>query len=145
MPRRIATAARSRATARSARALRRLLERCVNSRCGLEPRGLTRLACCGSGGMAKTRQTKVNTQSHKACHSSWVIPACRNSRANKPLLISPRCGFGRITFKSSFSMNSCLPPALGPTKPSCRRPRIRSDRLIGAKVAMSLSSQATMQ
>src|SRR5438105_3677581 len=49
------------------------------------------------------------------------------------------CGFGIVSDVSPLCMNSCIPSAFGPVKPSRRKQAINSRRLIGPRWGIMLA------
>ena len=66
-------------------------------------------------------------------HSSRDTPAWRRRRLSRPTPMSPSWGFGMMTVTSPRRIYGCLPPAYGPSNPSCRSRWTSALQLTGAK------------
>jgi hypothetical protein len=93
------------------------------------------------GGHVVSRLAEPMETIYSRCHSSLLISASRNNLLRRAMPISARWGLGSRKAMDPLLMNSCFAPGYGPSKPSRRRYRISSCRLIGPKGGITIRSR----
>src|SRR5712691_6704844 len=78
-------------------------------------------------------RTTLSRSTQRFSHSATEIPASLRMARRRFGPMSPLWGFGIRTRRCSLTMHWCFPPEYGPRKPSWRRQRLNSVRVVGPK------------